>query len=241
MAAGIADAPQAVQHAILVGDFGFGGAVPVVENLLHAAGGVGVEHEDLAEVRARGLEQVEAVALGLGERLFVAEDDLLGVVVQLAEGDKAAPLLQVSASRNLELLRVGEDAGILLLDQNALLTPGAEIARGSGVDAFAPLGVKEFRQAQNDADQIVRAALVVGLLHGGRDFVVGLGDHVTQLYDAKGCSARREMDKCWPCGRSCSPIETAEFALGIPILPCIGDLTRLGSIVSQRAHRSGGR
>ena len=91
----IADAPEAVQNAVLVGDFGVGGTAAVVENLLHAAGRVGVEHEDLAEVRVGGLEQVEAVAFGLGERLLVAEDDLLGVLVELAEGDKAAPLLDL--------------------------------------------------------------------------------------------------------------------------------------------------
>jgi hypothetical protein len=82
-----------VQDAVLIGDFGFGGAVAVVENLLHAAGGVGVEHEDLAEVRVGGLQQVKPVALGLGEGLLVAEDDLLGVVVELAESDEAAALL----------------------------------------------------------------------------------------------------------------------------------------------------
>ena len=69
------------------------GPVSLVEDLLHAAGGVRVEHEDLAEVGAGGLEQVEPVALGLGEGLLVAEDDLLGVVVELAEGDKAAAFL----------------------------------------------------------------------------------------------------------------------------------------------------
>jgi hypothetical protein len=93
MAAGSLTLPQPVEHAVLVGDLGFGGAVAVVENLLDAAGGVGVEHEDLPEVRVRGLEQVEPVALGLGEGLLVAEDHLFGVVVQLAEGDesRAAP------------------------------------------------------------------------------------------------------------------------------------------------------
>ena len=93
MAAGSLTRQSAVQHAVLVGDLGIGGACAVVENLLDAAGRVGVEHEDLAEVGVRGLEQVEPVALGLAERLLVAEDDLFGVVVQLAEGDEAAPLL----------------------------------------------------------------------------------------------------------------------------------------------------
>ena len=52
--------------------------------------------------------------------------------------------------------------------------------RRAGIDALAALGVEELRQAENDAHQIVGAALVVGLLHGGGDLVVGLGDHVIQ-------------------------------------------------------------
>ena len=174
----VADAPEAVQHAVLVGDLGFGGAVAFVENLLHAAGGVGVEHEDLAEVGVGGLEQVQAVALGLGERLLVAEDDLLGVFVDLAEGDKAAALFYDVGAGNLEALRIGEDAGVLFLGQNALFAPGLEVAGGARIYAFAALGVEQFRQSEDDADQVVGAALVVGLLHGRRDLVVGLGDNV---------------------------------------------------------------
>ena len=70
--------------------------------------------------------------------------------------------------------------GSFLLDQHALLAPGAEVAGGARIDAFAPLGVKQFRQSQDDADQVEGAALVVGLLHGRRDLVVGLGDDVFQ-------------------------------------------------------------
>jgi HD superfamily phosphodiesterase len=55
----------------------------------------------------------------------MAEDDLLGVVVELAESDKAAALLHdLGSARNLEPLRIGEDAGVLFLDQDALLAPG---------------------------------------------------------------------------------------------------------------------
>jgi hypothetical protein len=53
-------------------------------------------------VRVRGLEQVEPVALGLGERLLVAEDHLLGVVVQLAQGDKAARSFTISVPGTLK-------------------------------------------------------------------------------------------------------------------------------------------
>ncbi len=179
----VADAPEAVEHAVFVGDFGFGWACVFVENLFHAAGGVRVEHEDLAEVGAGGLEQVETVALGLAEGLLVAEDDLLGVVVEPAESDKSAAFFHHVGAGNLEALRVGEDAGVFFLDEDFLFAPGAEVARGAGIDVFAALGVEELRQAEDDAHQIVGAALVVGLLHGGGDFVVGLGDYVVQPDD----------------------------------------------------------
>jgi len=98
----IADAPQPVQHAVLVGDFGIGGAAAIVENLLHAASGVRIEHENLAEVSVRGLEQIEPVAPGFGEGLLMAEDDLVGIVVELAERDKTAPSLTISDPGSLK-------------------------------------------------------------------------------------------------------------------------------------------
>ncbi len=156
------------------------GPAPVVENLLHAAGRIRVEHEDLPEVRVRGLQQVEPVALGLGERLLVAEDHLVGVIVQLAQRDKAAPLLHDFSSRNLEPLRIGEDRRRFLLHQDALLPPRLEVARRAGINAFPFCCVKQFRHAQDDPHQVVRAALIIGLLHGRSDLVVGLGDHVLQ-------------------------------------------------------------
>ena len=43
------------------------------------------------------------------------------------------------------------------------------------------LGVARLMLAQDDADQVVGAALVVALLHLRRDLVVGLGDHVLHM------------------------------------------------------------
>src|SRR5258708_15598777 len=86
---GIADAPEPVEDIVLIGDFGVGWSVALVEDFFHASGWVGVEHENLAKMRVRGLEQVEPVAFWLGKRLLMAEDDLLRVVVELAKGDKA--------------------------------------------------------------------------------------------------------------------------------------------------------
>ena len=91
---------------------------------------------------------------------------------------KAAAGLKDVGSGELELLGIGEDAGVLFLGQNALLAPGPEVLCGARIYAFSFFGVKEFRQSEDDADQVVGTALVVGLLHGRRDLVVGLRDHV---------------------------------------------------------------
>src|ERR1039458_1307130 len=91
-----------MQHTVVVGSLGVGGTGAVIQNLLDAAGRVGIEHENLAIMRVRGLEQLQSVTLGLAERLLVAEDDLFGVLMQLAEGDKTAPFLDDFGSGNLE-------------------------------------------------------------------------------------------------------------------------------------------
>ena len=139
---GIADPPDAVQNAVFVGDFCIGGTGAVVENLFNAAGRVGVEHEDLAEVGAGGLEQVETIAFRFGEGLLVAKYDLVGILMQTAEGDESAALLDFIGTGNAEALGVGEDAWILLLDENGLFPPCLEVAGGARIDTLATLGIK---------------------------------------------------------------------------------------------------
>jgi len=106
------------------------------------------------------------------------EDDLLGVVVELAEGDEAAALFEEAGAGDAEALGVGVDAGGFFLGEDAELSPDVELACSAGVDAFAAFGIEEFGQAEDDSNQVEGAALVVGLLLGGRDFVAGLGDDV---------------------------------------------------------------
>ncbi len=79
---------------------------------------------------------------------------------------------------HLESLRVRKHAGSFLLDQYSLLAPGLEVAGRAAINTFASLGIEEFRQTQDDAHQVVRAALVIGLLHGRRDLVIRLRDHI---------------------------------------------------------------
>ncbi len=94
---GVGELPELVDYVVLVG-YGEVGWV-VVEAVRKCAledeffggeGGVGVEHVDLLAVGAGGLEEGHAVGFVLGEGLLVAVDDLVGVVVEVAEGDEAA-------------------------------------------------------------------------------------------------------------------------------------------------------
>ena len=96
---GVGELPDLVDDAVLVGDGEVGGvvveavgAISAEDELFGGEGGVGVEHVDLLAVGAGGLEEAHAVGLVLGEGLLVAVDDLVGVVVEVAEGDEAAAL-----------------------------------------------------------------------------------------------------------------------------------------------------
>jgi hypothetical protein len=123
----------------------------------------------------------------------VAKDDVLAVVVELAEGDESAALEHDSrGAGELEALRVGEDAGLFFADEDAACAPCGEVSRGPGVDGLLTgLGaVKELGQTKDDAHQVVRTALVVGLLHRRRDLVVGLGDDVFDA-DQRGVVTER--------------------------------------------------
>ena len=73
--------------AVLIGDGEVGGvcflplAAATEDELFGGEGGVGVKHVNLLAVGAGGLEQGETIGLMLGEGLFVAVDDFVGVVV----------------------------------------------------------------------------------------------------------------------------------------------------------------
>ena len=57
-----------------------------------------------------------------------------------------------------------------------------EVAPRPAVDIAILIAVKELGQPQNNADQVVRALLVVFRLHFRRNLVIRLGKHVFQLY-----------------------------------------------------------
>src|SRR5271165_5192179 len=122
---GVVDTPDAVQDLVLVGHFHVRRGRRVEQQALGAEAGVGVQHEDLAKVSTGGAQQVKPIALWFGERLFVTENDLLGVIVKAAESDEASALQKrIGRAGNSKALRVGEDAGLAFLGKDAAFTPG---------------------------------------------------------------------------------------------------------------------
>jgi hypothetical protein len=177
---GVVDGPEAMEDAVVVGDFDFGSAALREEELLDALDGIGVEHEDLAEVGTGGAEQIQAVGFRFGKGLLMAEDDGLFVVDDLAQSDEAAALSDGSgiAGDGIDLA-IGVDGGLVLGDKDFLFAPLAKILSRTGVDVVA-LVIEKLRQAEDDADEVEGAALVINLLERRSDLVVGLRNDVVE-------------------------------------------------------------
>ena len=130
----------------------------------------------------------------LGEGLFMAVDDLVGVVVEVAEGYEAAALADFVGVGDCVGLGVAVEGWFGLFAEDAVLAPVFEGFGGAGVDVVGllaggqellGLGVAGEVFAEDDADEVVGAGVVVALLHLRGDLVVGLGDDVFHL-DASG-------------------------------------------------------
>src|ERR1700679_3467210 len=132
-------------------------------------------------MRPRGAQQVQTVGLGLQKRLLVTKDHILAVFVELPQGDKASALIDlVLVSRRGKALRIGENAGILLLGENSCLPPIRKIPRRARINVVHSRDIEELRKSKNKADQVIGAAVVIRLLHRWRDLVIGLSDDILQ-------------------------------------------------------------
>ena len=92
----------------------------------------------------------------------------------------------VWSSRQSETLRVDVERGKGILAQDALLPPLAKVPPRRGeYTLFSGLSFSS-PPAKDDADEVVRAGLVVAILQGGSDLVVGLGHHFCRERPADG-------------------------------------------------------
>src|SRR5271157_1543052 len=80
-----------MDHIVLVSHFNVGKAV-LPQGGVGRTCGVAVQHKNLPKMRSGGTQKVEAVCLGLAERLLMAEDDFLVVFFKLAGGNEAPAL-----------------------------------------------------------------------------------------------------------------------------------------------------
>ena len=154
---GVQDRPDAMAGSIFVEDVQDRLALfRFAQDRIDGVGRVRIEHEDLAEMRARVVEKFPAILLGTGQRLFVAKNDVSGIIFHLAEADEALASEALARIGHLELLEIGVKTGCGILRQNALANPILEVLGGARVDVVG--GVVEIATlAQNHANQIVRA------------------------------------------------------------------------------------
>src|SRR5260370_11738586 len=112
--------PQAMNHAVFVGEFGnrSGGGLRFVENFFHLLLRIGIQHEKLSGVEASLAKQFETVGLGAGKRVFVAENNASGIVLEPACANEAATGTFFATSVHYELMRVGMESGCGLLQDD---------------------------------------------------------------------------------------------------------------------------
>src|SRR5208283_4227590 len=125
---GIGDLPDAVEYAVFVGDLDVGSCRGLDQDVDFA--GSAVQHENLAEMSAGGAQKVQAVGLGFGESLLVAEDDVGGIILQAAESDEASPFDAFTGAgdtfRDPEGLGITVDGRFGIMAQDTGLAPVLE-------------------------------------------------------------------------------------------------------------------
>jgi uncharacterized RDD family membrane protein YckC len=185
----VADGPQAADDAEVVGRLqGQGPLGHGVEVLHDLVLGVGVKAEDGAEVHGGGVGEAEAVGLGAGQGLLVRVDAALAEGLEAHARHEAAA--GVALALDLEVLVVGVQGAGRVLDDDVLALPVAQEGGGAGV-AIAGLVVAGLFLVEVEADDVVGAALVEGVLQRRVDDVVGWSDDVAEGADAAQVIAER--------------------------------------------------
>src|ERR1051326_333188 len=109
------------------------------------------------------------------------EDDALRIVMQAAKRDDAAAFGKIPSAGDGKGLGINEDSRSFIFCQQTGRAPVVKIF-GSASIHIKGRGIGFAGLAQDDPDKVVRAALVISGLHFRGDLVIGLGQHVFQLY-----------------------------------------------------------
>src|SRR5579862_6431092 len=135
-AAGIGDGPKPMHDVVFIAQQHFGGgrALNVRQNSIDTLLRVGVQHKELARVRAGVAKEFKAIGFGTGERVLVAEDDTGGVVLKLAGADETATRALLARSGNSVLLGVSVKRWGGILFDDVFADPTFERGSGAGID-----------------------------------------------------------------------------------------------------------
>ncbi len=111
----------------------------------------------------------------------------MGIDAALAEFFQAdaghEPLARVALRLDLEFLAVDVERTGRVLSENAVARPIAQRHGGAGITVIVR-GIGGRFLVENQANHVIRAAVVERLLQGGIDHVVRRRDHVAEVADA---------------------------------------------------------
>ena len=183
----VGDHPQAMPAAVRRGGIDVG--VPAggaLEHRLGLAARIAIEHEDLGEVRLRGLDELEAIDFGSRQRVLVGQHHAVGKRRQQDQREEslARVALRSRAGVEAEGLLVAVDGRRLVLAQAALGDPGIE--HGASVVVLGI--VLAARQIE-----VHDVAFVLRLQHRallGRDDIVGWGEHPRGVGQSRSIEAK---------------------------------------------------
>ena len=134
---------------------------------------VGKHHEDRAEVGPGGVQYLEAIFLGGGAGVLVGQHDPVARI----DGPEAGQKPETAQGPSLDRKGLFEhvEGRLRIRGQEAKGSPPRESGPRLGIAGFARSAV------QDDPYDVPRVASVKLVLEGGRDHVVGGGEHARQL------------------------------------------------------------
>lgn len=145
---------------------------------------VGVEQKKLASMDTRVAKQFEAVGLGAGQGVLMAENHASGIFFELASTDKAAASAALGCAGHGKFLRVSIERGCGVLNDDVLCFPILEGRSSARIDIVTWRIGGELLPFF-DGDEVVRVGVVVLLLHLRRNLVIRLGKNFLKRSDVR--------------------------------------------------------
>src|SRR5712664_1648212 len=167
--------PQPVHHPVFIAHFRGrrGGRFGLRQNSINTPLRIGVQHEKLPRVHLRVPQQLQAVRLRPGKRVFVPEDDAGRILFQLSRADESPPRAAFFRSRHRIFLGVHIKRRSGILHDDIVANPIFDRRLCARVHIILRR-VARIRPALLHGNQVVRVRGVILFLHRRRNLVVRL-------------------------------------------------------------------